>query len=81
MVEKKLVVERLLQRRKKKNSYEYEVKWEGLSEQNNKFISRDILEKSGFKKLLDLCDDQENSRMTGNRTQKCFRTLKKFWIR
>ena len=66
LVEKKLVVERLLQRRKKKSSYEYEVKWENLSEQNNKFISRDILEKSGFKKLLDLCDDQENSRMTGN---------------
>ena len=66
LVEKKLVVERLLQRRKKKNSYEYEVKWENLSEQNNKFISRDVLEKSGFKKLLDLCDDQENSRMTGN---------------
>ncbi len=66
LVEKKLVVERLLQRRKKKNSYEYEVKWENLSDENNKFMARDILEKNGFKKLLDLCDDQENSRMTGN---------------
>lgn len=68
MVEKKLVVDRIITRRKKKSSYEYEVKWENQPEDKNCFLSRDKLEELGFNKLINLCDEQENSRMSiGNK--------------
>ena len=68
MVEKKLVVERIVTRRKKKSSYEYEIKWENQPDTNNTFMPRDKLEELGFNKLINLCDEQENSRMSiGNK--------------
>lgn len=68
MVEKKLVIDRIITRRKKKSSYEYEVKWENMAETNNTFLSREKLEECGFQKLINLCDEQENSRLSiGNK--------------
>jgi elongation factor 3 len=68
MVEKKLVVERIVARRKKKSSYEYEVKWQNLPDTSNAFLAREKLEELGFHKLINLCDEQENSRMSiGNK--------------
>ena len=64
MVEKTLVVDRIVARRKKKSSYEYEIKWENLNDSNNQFLSREKLEELGFNKLINLCDEQENSRMS-----------------
>ena len=64
MVEKTLVVERIVARRKKKSSYEYEIKWENLNDTNNHFLPREKLEELGFNKLINLCDEQENSRMS-----------------
>ena len=62
MVEKKLVVERIVARRKKKSSYEYEVKWQNLPDTSNAFLAREKLEELGFHKLINLCDEQENSK-------------------
>ena len=68
MVEKKLVVERIVARRKKKSSYEYEVKWQNLPDTSNAFLIEKKLEELGFHKLINLCDEQENSRMSiGNK--------------
>ena len=68
LVEKKLIVDRIITRRKKKSSYEYEVKWENQPDTNNIFLAREKLEELGFHKLINLCDEQENSRMSiGNK--------------
>ena len=72
MVEKKLVVDRLLARRKKKTSYDYQVKWEGLDESKASFVPRETLENLGFKKLINLCDEEENSRMSARPCTKSF---------
>ena len=53
---------------KKKSSYEYEVKWQNLPDTSNAFLAREKLEELGFHKLINLCDEQENSRMSiGNK--------------
>merc|ERR1711966_295989 len=67
LVDKKVVVERFCARRKKKNSYEYEVKFQGQSHENNQWILREKLEQLGFAKMLVLCDEEENSRMGASR--------------
>ena len=64
IVEKKLVVDRIVSRRKKKSSYEYEIKWENQPETSTSYLSREKLEELGFNKLINLCDEQENSRMS-----------------
>eukprot|EP00658_Telonema_sp_P-2_P005583 TRINITY_DN12090_c0_g5_i1.p1 TRINITY_DN12090_c0_g5~~TRINITY_DN12090_c0_g5_i1.p1 ORF type:complete len:1083 (+),score=438.04 TRINITY_DN12090_c0_g5_i1:61-3309(+) len=63
MVEKKFVVERFCSRRKKKTTYEYETKFRGLTHDSNLWLTREKLEDFGFRKLLTLCDEEENSRM------------------
>merc|ERR1711998_323377 len=72
MVEVKRVVGRLVTRRKKKNSYEYEVQWMGLGGDKNSWMLREKLDELGFAKMLTLCDEEENSRMGAARplTQK-----------
>jgi elongation factor 3 len=72
LVEKKYVVERFCARRKKKTSYEYEVKFRGLTHEHNQWILREKLTDLGFYKMLVLCDEEENSRMGASRplTQK-----------
>ena len=68
MVEKTLIIERIISRKKKKSSYEYEVKWTNLPDTNNTYLPREKLEELGFQKLINLCDEQENSRMSmGNK--------------
>merc|ERR1711998_803123 len=62
LVEVKRVVERFCTRRKK-NTYEYEVKWDGLSSEKNSWMLREKLDELGFAKMLTLCDEEENSRM------------------
>ena len=66
LVEKKLVVDRIVSRRKKKSSYEYEMKWEGLPDTSNTFLPREKLEELGLHKLINLCDEQENSKMANS---------------
>jgi len=72
LVEKKYVVERFCARRKKKTSYEYEVKFRGLTADHNQWLLREKLTDLGFYKMLVLCDEEENSRMGATRplTQK-----------
>jgi len=72
LVEKKYVVERFCARRKKKTSYEYEVKFRGLTGDHNQWLLREKLTDLGFYKMLVLCDEEENSRMGASRplTQK-----------
>jgi elongation factor 3 len=67
LVEKKFVVERFCGRRKKKTSYEYETKFQGVSHDLNQWLSREKMEKLGFGKMLTLCDEEENSRMGASR--------------
>merc|ERR1719272_2719305 len=62
LVEKKYVVERFCARRKKKTSYEYEVKFRGLTHDHNQWLLREKLTDLGFYKMLVLCDEEENSR-------------------
>jgi len=72
LVEKKYVVERFCARRKKKTSYEYEVKFRGLTHDHNQWLLREKLTDLGFYKMLVLCDEEENSRLGASRplTQK-----------
>jgi len=67
LVEKKVVVEKFNARRKKKSSYEYEVKFQGMGHDLNQWILREKLEQLGFSKMLTLCDEEENSRMGASR--------------
>jgi elongation factor 3 len=67
LVEKKFVVERFCGRRKKKTSYEYETKFQGVSHDLNQWLAREKMEKLGFGKMLTLCDEEENSRMGASR--------------
>jgi len=67
LVEKKVVVEKFNARRKKKSSYEYEVKFQGMGHDLNQWIAREKLEQLGFTKMLTLCDEEENSRMGASR--------------
>ena len=64
VVEKKFIVERIVSRKKKKSSYEYEIKWENHSDDKNTYLPREKLEELGFHKLINLCDEQENSRLS-----------------
>merc|ERR1711865_160809 len=57
-VEKKYVVERFCARRKKKTSYEYEVKFRGLTHDHNQWLLREKLTDLGFYKMLVLCDEE-----------------------
>lgn len=50
----KRVIDKLLNRRKLKKDYEYEVQWKGLAE--TEWMSRDLLEELGFDKL---CNDMD----------------------
>lgn len=59
----KVVVESLLGRRKLKNSYEYEVKWIGLSEDKNMWLPRSQLEAMGFAKMVQEIDSKEAARL------------------
>lgn len=56
-------VERLLGRRKSKKSYEYEVKWVGMKDVFNTWLSRELLEDMGFVKLVHEIDSKEVSRL------------------
>eukprot|EP00271_Cylindrocystis_brebissonii_P003476 TRINITY_DN1446_c0_g1_i1.p1 TRINITY_DN1446_c0_g1~~TRINITY_DN1446_c0_g1_i1.p1 ORF type:complete len:994 (+),score=230.02 TRINITY_DN1446_c0_g1_i1:209-3190(+) len=56
-------VERLQGRRKSKKSYEYEVKWVGLKEVFNTWLSRELLEDMGFVKLVHELDSKEVARL------------------
>jgi len=58
----KLVVEKILARRQKKNKYEYEVKWENLSMDQTTWMEKEKLEKCGFSKLLQRVDEREAAR-------------------
>ncbi|GLC54208.1 hypothetical protein PLESTB_000835000 [Pleodorina starrii] len=56
------VLEKLLGRRKKKKSFEYEVKWVGLSSiEFNRWIMREVLVERGFEKLCREMDDKINA--------------------
>merc|ERR1719160_678243 len=48
LVEKKVVVEKFNARRKKKSSYEYEVKFQGMGHDLNQWIAREKLEQLGL---------------------------------
>jgi elongation factor 3 len=58
----KLVVEKILGRRQKKNKYEYECQWKGLSMDSNSWMEREKLEKFGFTKYLNRVDEREAAR-------------------
>jgi len=58
----KLVVEKILGRRQKKNKYEYECQWKGLSMDSNTWMEREKLEKFGFLKYLNRVDEREAAR-------------------
>ena len=58
----KLVVEKIISRRQKKNKYEYEVKWENLSMDQTTWMEKDKLEKCGFTKLIQRVDEREAAR-------------------
>lgn len=58
----KKVVEKILNRRKLKKSYEYEVQWVGLGSEHNAWMSRDELEQLGFTKLVNEIDAKEAAR-------------------
>merc|ERR1712070_531478 len=58
----KLVVEKIISRRQKKNKYEYEVKWENLSMDQTTWMEKEKLEKHGFSKLIQRVDEREAAR-------------------
>jgi elongation factor 3 len=58
----KLVVEKIISRRQKKNKYEYEVKWENLSMDQTTWMEKEKLEKCGFTKLIQRVDEREAAR-------------------
>ena len=52
-------LERIVGRRKSKNTYEYEVEWKGSTNpENNSWIDRDDMEKLGFLKLVIMFDEK-----------------------
>jgi elongation factor 3 len=55
----KMVVEAVLNRRKLKNSYEYEVQWVGKGVDKNQWLPRQWLIDRGFSKLVDQVDARE----------------------
>ena len=55
-------IEKLLGRRKHKNSYEYEVKFVGLEDDKNIYMTRDDLEGLGFEKMVARVDEEEAAR-------------------
>ncbi|GFR42452.1 hypothetical protein Agub_g3359 [Astrephomene gubernaculifera] len=56
------VLEKLLGRRKKKKSFEYEIKWVGLSSiEFNRWTMREVLVERGFEKLCREMDDKINA--------------------
>lgn len=56
-------VEKLLNRRKLKKDYEYEVQWQGMGPENCTWITRDDLVEMGFEKLVNELDAKEAARM------------------
>jgi len=57
----KKVVEKIVGRRKLKQSYEYEVQWVGLHPDKNSWLSRNELENLGFMKLVNEMDAQKSA--------------------
>ncbi|KAG2490532.1 hypothetical protein HYH03_010927 [Edaphochlamys debaryana] len=56
------VLDKLVSRRKKKKSFEYEVKWVGLSSiEFNRWFMRDVMIERGFEKLVREMDDKINA--------------------
>ena len=55
----KFIVEQVLNRRKLKNTFEYEASFVGMSPDKNKWLPRKWLEENGFGKLVDRLDAQE----------------------
>jgi len=58
----KLVLEKIIGRRQKKNTYEYEVQWVGKDMDHTAWLQRDKLEKCGFSKMLIRVDEKEAAR-------------------
>jgi len=58
----KRVLEKIMGRREKKKSYEYEVKWENKAQDYNTWMARDKLEQLGFTKYLMRIDEKEAAR-------------------
>ncbi|TYZ62282.1 hypothetical protein PybrP1_006963 [[Pythium] brassicae (nom. inval.)] len=58
----KRVMEEIVSRRKLKKTFEYEIKWEKCSVEDNAWIPREKLEKWGWDKLLQIADDREAAR-------------------
>ncbi|GAB9465141.1 Elongation factor 3 [Globisporangium polare] len=58
----KRVMEEIVSRRKFKKSFEYEIKWDKCSVEENAWIPREKLEKWGWDKLLQIADDREAAR-------------------
>jgi elongation factor 3 len=58
----KLVLEKIIGRRQKKNTYEYEIQWEGKPMDHTAWLPRDKLEKCGFTKMLQRVDEKEAAR-------------------
>jgi len=54
--------EKFMGRRQKRNTYEYELKWEGKSQDDNTWMERDKLERLGFEKMLNRVDEKEAAR-------------------
>ena len=59
----KRIIEEILNRKKLKQSYEYEVSFKGLSSTENIWISRDELVKRGFEKKVAEVDTREAQRL------------------
>jgi elongation factor 3 len=59
----KRTIEAVLNRRKLKKSYEYEVKWQNLTEDKNTWFARDELEEMGFSKWVMEVDQREAARL------------------
>jgi len=55
-------METIMGRRQAKRSYEYEIKWEGKSWDDNTWMSRGKLEDMGLEKFLKIFDDKEAAR-------------------
>lgn len=60
------ILDKIAGRRKKKRSYEYEVKWQGLSSiAFNRWIPREVLEEKGFEKILNQFDGAKAAAAVG----------------
>eukprot|EP00854_Cymbomonas_tetramitiformis_P018033 gene18033-21477_t len=57
-----LVLDKIIGRRSKKNTQEYEVVWKDKSMDNTTYIEREKLEKLGFTKYLNRIDEREAAR-------------------